>query len=85
MWLKQPVISISDLEVLKLTTHRDWSSHVLDTTFSASEGAAGLIPKLQAICEEAERASKQHQILILSDRKSGPDRVPISSLLTLGK
>ncbi|KAK5646014.1 hypothetical protein RI129_004478 [Pyrocoelia pectoralis] len=84
LWLKQPVISIPDLEVLKHTTHRNWSTHVLDTTFPISEGAAGLVPKLQSICEEAEKASKQNQILIISDRLVGPERVPISSLLVLG-
>lgn len=84
LWLKQPVISIGDLEVLKLTNHRGWSAHVLDTTFPVSHGIAGLIPKLQAICEEAETASNEHQILIISDRLAGPERVPISSLLVLG-
>lgn len=85
LWLKQPVISISDLEVLKNTKHRNWKSHVIDTTFPAEDGAAGLTVALQKICEEADSASKEHQIIILSDRKAGEGRVPISSLLTLGK
>lgn len=84
LWLKQPVISISDLEVFKSTKHRDWASHVIDTTFPAAEGSAGLAPALQKICEEADEASKRHQIIILSDRRAGDGRVPISSLLTLG-
>uniref|UniRef100_A0A1Y1KF33 glutamate synthase (ferredoxin) n=1 Tax=Photinus pyralis TaxID=7054 RepID=A0A1Y1KF33_PHOPY len=84
LWLKQPVISIADLEVLKLTNHRGWSAHVLDTTFPVAEGIAGLLPKLQAICDEAEAASKENQILVISDRMAGPERVPISSLLVLG-
>lgn len=84
LWLKQPVISISDLEVLKNTKHRNWAAHVIDTTFSASDGPAGLAPALQNICEEADEASKNHQIIILSDRKAGDGRIPISSLLTLG-
>lgn len=85
LWLKQPVISISDLEVLKQTKHRNWACRVIDTTFSASEGAAGVAPALQKICDEADEASKEHEIIVLSDRKAGEGRVPISSLLTLGK
>lgn len=85
LWLRQPVISISDLEVLKNTKHRNWTSHVIDTTFPAEEGADGLTGALQRICEEADNASKEHQLIILSDRKAGEGRVPISSLLTLGK
>lgn len=83
--MKHPVISISDLEVLKNTTHRDWKSHVIDVTFPASGGVSGFLEKLNEICEEAERAAKEHQIIILSDRLAGKDRVPISSLLALGK
>lgn len=82
--MKQPILSIADLEVLKLTSHRGWSAYVLDTTFPASDGSAGMAPKLQALCEEAEKASKSHEIIILSDRNASPSHVPISSLLALG-
>ncbi|CAG9813889.1 unnamed protein product [Phaedon cochleariae] len=84
VWLKNPVISIADLEVLKQTTHRDWSTHVIDISFPASEGVTGFLKKLQDICEEADAASKKHQLIVLSDRLAGKDRVPISSLLALG-
>nr|MBE5725827.1 putative glutamate synthase 1 [Cucujiformia] len=84
LWLKQPVISIADLEVLAQTTHRSWSSHVIDITFPASEGTTGYLKKLQNICNEANEASSKNQIIILSDRKAGKDRVPISSLIALG-
>lgn len=82
--MKQPILSIADLEVLKLTSHRGWSTYVLDTTFLASDGAAGMAPKLQSLCEEADKASKNHEIIILSDRNACSSRVPISSLLALG-
>nr|NVI74117.1 putative glutamate synthase 1 [Cucujiformia] len=84
LWLKQPVISISDLEVLAQTKHRSWSSHVIDITFPVSEGVAGYLKKIQDICNEANEASQKNQIIILSDRKAGKDRVPVSSLLSLG-
>lgn len=84
LWLKQPVISIADLEVLKLTTHRSWSAIEVDITFPASSGITGFLKRLQEVCEESHEASKNNQIIILSDRNAGCDRVPISSLLALG-
>lgn len=85
LWMNHPILSLSDLEVLKKTTHRGWSSHVLDATFPVADGPPGLAKAIQRLCEEAERESVQHQILIVSDRMGGPERVPISSLLILGK
>lgn len=84
LWLKHPILSIPDIEVLKLTTHRGWKSYVIDTTLPVNDGPSGLAVRLNAICEEAEKASKEHQIIILSDRKASNERVPISSLLALG-
>lgn len=84
LWLKQPVISIADLEVLKQTDHRNWSTHVIDVSFPAAEGVPGFIKKLQSICEEADEAAEKHEIIVLSDRSGGQDRVPISILLALG-
>nr|CAI5835199.1 unnamed protein product [Callosobruchus analis] len=84
LWLKNPVISIADLEVIKLTKHRNWSAHMIDITFPAAEGVPGFLNKLKSICEEANNAAKTNQIIILSDRHGGPDRVPISILLALG-
>lgn len=84
LWLKHPILSLSDLEVLKHINYRNWSSHIIDTTYDVVDGLPGLRSHIETICEEAEQASKKHQILILSDRNAGEKRVPISSLLALG-
>lgn len=84
LWLKQPVISIADLDVLKQITHRNWSCHVIDITFPVSEGVAGFLKKLHDICDEAHTASQKNEIIVLSDRKTSAERMPISSLLALG-
>ncbi|KAK9869813.1 hypothetical protein WA026_003542 [Henosepilachna vigintioctopunctata] len=84
LWLKQPIISIADLDVLVQTNHRSWSSHVIDITFPAVEGSEGYLKKLKQIFEEAEEASRSNQIIVLSDRKGGKDNIPISSLVALG-
>lgn len=79
------MISIGDLDVFKQVSHRNWSAHVIDITFPVDTGVEGFIKKLQEICEEADEAAKDNQIIVLSDRLAGKDRVPISSLLALGK
>nr|NVI74154.1 putative glutamate synthase 1 [Cucujiformia] len=84
LWLKNPVISIADIDVFKQVSHRNWSSHVIDVTFPASDGTPGFKKKLQEICEEADEAAKTNQIIILSDRLASKERVPISCLLALG-
>nr|MBE5725844.1 putative glutamate synthase 1 [Cucujiformia] len=84
LWLKQPVLSIADIDVLVQTKHRGWSSHVIDITFPASEGTVGYLKKLENICDEANKASETNQIIVLSDRNGSSDRVPISSLVALG-
>lgn len=75
---------MGDLEVLKKTSHRGWSTHVIDCTFDVNDGPPGLLRALNRICIEASEKSTQHQILVLSDRRAGKERVPISSLMALG-
>jgi glutamate synthase (NADPH/NADH) large chain len=54
----------------------------LDITFSADQGAPGMASALDALNEQAERAvGEGYNIIVLSDRAVGPERVPIPSLL----
>src|SRR6202011_5137218 len=51
-------------------------------TWPASEGADGMMPALDRLgCEATEAVLAGHNILILSDRATAADRVPIPSLL----
>lgn len=84
MWLKHPILSIQDMEVLKYTKHRNWSTCVIDMTYESSDGAEGLVRGLERICDAAEEASKTHEIIVLSDRGVSKTRIPVSSLLCLG-
>src|SRR6202042_899597 len=53
-----------------------------DTTFHAGLGAAGLEQGLDELCARAEAAVPQGiNIVLLSDRMAGSDRIPIPSLL----
>ncbi|HET9272697.1 MAG TPA: glutamate synthase large subunit, partial [Methyloceanibacter sp.] len=54
----------------------------LDITYAADHGAAGMGPALDRLCDLAEKAVREGEnIIILSDRATGPERIPIPSLL----
>jgi glutamate synthase (NADPH/NADH) large chain len=82
----QPILSNEDLERIRqigLVKDNEFSSVTIDITYPADKGAAGMAAALDVVCAEAEEAvrSKEYNILILSDRATGPDRIPIPSLL----
>ena len=59
-----------------------FKSHTFDITFPAEHGADGMGWALDELCERAEEAVRDGcNIIILSDRKAGADRIPIPALL----
>lgn len=91
LWLEQPILSISDLEILTAMdaanfNFRNWRTKVIDCTFPARNyDKAELLSALDRICQEAADAARSgFTLLVLSDRRAGVERVPISSLLSLG-
>jgi len=83
--VRQPILTNEDLEKIRAITDvadNQFKSVTLDTTWAAEHGAAGLEAALDALCVEAEKAVNSGiNIIILSDRKAGLDRVPMPSLL----
>src|SRR5580700_6220443 len=83
--VRQPILTDADLEKIRsiseiADTH--FRSRTLDTTFHAGLGAAGLEQVLDELCARAEAAVREGiNIVILSDRMAGTDRIPIPSLL----
>ncbi len=82
----QPILTNEDLERIRQigeVKDNEFSSITLDITYPVEQGAAGMAPALDCVCAEAEEAvrSKEYNIIILSDRAVGPDRIPIPSLL----
>jgi glutamate synthase (NADPH/NADH) large chain len=82
--VRQPILTDEDLE--KIRSISDLGDHfkslTLDMTFPSEQGAAGLEPALGHLCAEAEAAVRGgFNIIILSDRRAGGDRIPIPSLL----
>jgi glutamate synthase (NADPH/NADH) large chain len=82
----QPILTNEDLERIRAigeVADNEFSSITIDITYAAEAGAAGLATALDVVCAEAEEAvrSSDYNIIILSDRATGPDRIPIPSLL----
>src|SRR5262249_15688616 len=83
--VRQPILTAADLEKIASTSEiaeSHFKSRTLDTTFHAGFGAAGMEQVLEELCGRAEAAVRGGvNIIILSDRMVGTDRIPIPSLL----
>src|SRR6201996_2027062 len=81
----QPILTDTDLEKIRSIgeiSDSHFKSRTLDTTFHAGLGAAGMDQVLDELCARAEGAVREGvNIIILSDRMVGSDRIPIPSLL----
>jgi glutamate synthase (NADH) len=85
--LQSPVLSIDEFNGIKNMTklYPDWLIKTIDITFPKSEGILGYLNALDRICDMAsEGIQNDDKILILSDRATSADRVPISALLACG-
>src|SRR6266436_4169143 len=83
--VRQPILTNADLEKIRSISEvgdNHFKSRFLDTTFHAGFGAAGMEQVLDELCARAEAAVREGvNIIILSDRMAGSDRIPIPSLL----
>jgi len=81
----QPILTNANLEKIRdisEVAESHFKSLTLDTTWPAEAGAAGLEAALDALCGQADGAVRDGiNIVILSDRRAGADRIPIPSLL----
>jgi len=83
--LDQPILMNQELETIRHVNHDIFRADTIDITWDVAEGPGGLESRLQTLCEEAEEAIESgFNILILSDRRTGPRRVPIPALLAVG-
>ncbi|QGM45056.1 glutamate synthase large subunit [Methylocystis heyeri] len=82
--VRQPILTSADLEKIRSigAIEDSFDTKTLDFTYDADKGAEGLDEALRRLCERAEEAvNGRYNIIILSDRMVGPDRVPIPALL----
>ena len=83
--VRQPILTNEDLEKIRSIsemTGDHFKSLTLDITYPAEHGAEGMAWAIDELCERAEEEVRNGcNIIILSDRKAGADRIPIPSLL----
>jgi glutamate synthase (NADPH/NADH) large chain len=82
--VRQPILTNADLEKIRSISHfeESFDTKTLDITYPADRGAEGMPEALEKLCARAEQAvNSGFNIIILSDRMTGPDRIPIPALL----
>lgn len=85
--LPSPMLSLQDFSALTsiTTLYRTWTVKTIDITFPKSEGITGYMNALDRICQSVTEGIESHyKLLILSDRATSVDRVPVSALLATG-
>jgi len=81
--LPSPIIDEHQLAAIRAQT--TLTVVELDATFDPDEGTAGLHPALERLADVAEQRTRAGaQLLILSDRRVGPDCASMPMLLALG-
>jgi glutamate synthase domain-containing protein 2/glutamate synthase domain-containing protein 1/glutamate synthase domain-containing protein 3 len=82
--MDHPILRNSELETLRSVSTDVFRAHTIDVTWPIEEGPAGMQKRLANVCDEAtDHIAAGINILILSDRATGPGRAPIPSLLAV--
>ena len=82
--VRQPILTNEDLEKIRCISYFEdaFDTKTLDITYPVKDGAAGMAPTLKRLAERAEQAVRGgYNIIIVSDRMMGPDRIPVPALL----
>ena len=83
--VEHPILTNEEVAALKHINFEGWHSKTIDITFDRREGKSGLQKTLDRIASEAEAAADDGiQLVVLTDRAIGPERVPVSALLATG-
>jgi len=82
--VRQPILTNGDLEKIRSIGHFEdrFDTKTQDMTYPAEMGAQAMDGALDRLCDRAEAAVRGgYNIIVLTDRAVGPDRVPIPALL----
>ncbi len=83
--IPHPILTNSELAAIKEMDQDGWKTKTVDITYNVSEGTDGLSTALSRICDDALQAIDDgYSLVVLSDRATSAERVPISSLLAAG-
>ena len=85
--LKSPILTIQEMNAVKhfKVSHAEWPAITIDITFEKTEGLPGYRNALNRVRQEALNAvNAGFKVIVLSDRNTGADRVPLSAALATG-
>lgn len=85
--LPSPILSLEEFNALTniTTLYREWTVKTIDITFPKTEGITGYMDALDRICQTVTEAiESNYRVLVLSDRATSINRVPVSALLATG-
>jgi glutamate synthase (NADH) len=85
--LPSPILSIEEMNAMKnlKDAYTTWPSRTIDITLPKEQGLPGYQLALERVCSEATEAIEEGvKVVILSDRATGPGRVPLSALVACG-
>lgn len=82
--LPHPILTNRELDLLCNLRYKGFNTIRLHTTFPASEGAKGLEKALEQLCKKAaESVDQGYNYIVLSDRNTDHEQVPIPCLLAV--
>ena len=82
--VRQPILTNADLEKIRSIGHFEdsFDTKTLDITYPVEMADHGMKFMIERLCDRAEQAVVGgYNIIVLSDRMVGPDRIPIPALL----
>ncbi|WP_276271026.1 glutamate synthase large subunit [Haloarcula litorea] len=79
--LDSPILTDEETTAIKEIDENGMSTKVVDITYERGTDLREAVEDARA---EADAAAKEHDIIVLSDKAAGEDRVPIPSLLAVG-
>ena len=82
LFLDSPILTYPDLAAIKNCDRNEIRSCLIDFTYALGTPLKSAIQDLR--CFASESIKSGHEILVVSDRKIGPGRVAIPSLLAIG-
>ncbi|KAI0687133.1 NADPH-dependent glutamate synthase [Cytidiella melzeri] len=85
--LPSPILSMEEMNAMKSLkfAYGTWPSRVIDITFPKEHGLPGYKIALERVQSEAMQAIEDGvKVVILSDRETGPHRLPLSALVACG-
>src|SRR3954451_515896 len=82
--MSQPILRNVEVETLRQVGHEIFETATLDMTWPVEHGVDGMKRRLAELCDEAYMALQAGvNVVILSDRRLGPERAAIPSLLAV--